>query len=225
MLDRPHTPIGSKAIQAIVACGAALAAALVAITPIQAATYTGVRSVNGGFGEAVLSITTDNTLGSLSAFNIVDYEISIANLTTFDSAILRRANSSLLLSGTGLRATATQLTFDFDSDSVFGASNGTAFYAVDGAGGNAIAQCGFVQPCELLFFGTGNPLSTVAQSNNGISVLAMAIGGPPGGVPEPANWALMIAGFGSMGTALRVNRRRKLTIPNPRSNFLRRKIA
>lgn len=34
-------------------------------------------------------------------------------------------------------------------------------------------------------------------------------GPPPGGVPEPATWAMMIAGFGATGFALRRSRRRK----------------
>jgi hypothetical protein len=31
-------------------------------------------------------------------------------------------------------------------------------------------------------------------------------GSPTGGVPEPATWALLIAGFGSVGVALRRSR-------------------
>jgi PEP-CTERM motif len=212
MLDRPVTPLGQKAVKAILSCGAAFSAAFVAIAPAHAIIYTGFRSISSGLGEAVLSITTDDTLGSLSAFNIVDYEISFANRGTLDSAILRRGNSTLLFDGSGLRASATQLTFDFDSDSRFGASNGTAFYAVDGDGGQSIAQCGFIQPCELLFFGNGNPLSTAAQSAGGMSVLATAPGGPPGGVPEPAAWALMIAGFGLVGAAMRRRDKVRFTV-------------
>lgn len=34
------------------------------------------------------------------------------------------------------------------------------------------------------------------------------VGGTPGGVPEPATWALMLAGFGLMGAALRGRRAR-----------------
>lgn len=185
-----------------------LAATLIWSIPVRAATYNGLRNVSGNFGAVSLQITTDDTLGSLSSFNIVDYHITFANFATFDSAVLTRTNSFLLFGGAGLRATSTELSFDFDGDNRFGASNGAAFYAVDGAGGQSIAQCGFIQPCELLFFGTGNPLSTAAQSGSGISILATAMGGPTGGVPEPTSWALMIAGFGMVGSAIR--RRRKV---------------
>jgi PEP-CTERM motif len=36
---------------------------------------------------------------------------------------------------------------------------------------------------------------------DGSTILASAQG--PGGVPEPASWALMIAGFGLVGAAMR----------------------
>ncbi len=43
----------------------------------------------------------------------------------------------------------------------------------------------------------------------GVSLLFTPVPTPPGGVPEPASWALLIAGFGLTGVALR--RRRALT--------------
>jgi hypothetical protein len=37
-------------------------------------------------------------------------------------------------------------------------------------------------------------------------------GGPLGGIPEPATWGLMIAGFGAVGAAMRRNRAAALTV-------------
>ena len=196
-----------------------VSALLVALTfmPAQAATYVGNRTVNGAFGEVNLSVTTDGTQGALSEFNITDFEILFANNITFEFVTLRHGDSIVALNGTGLTATATELIFDFDSFSQLVFANGTAFYGMSGAGfGNSIAQCGFVPQCELLFFGSGIPFSTVAQFNSGPVVLATAIPCvgrncvPPGGVPEPASWAMMIAGFGLVGAGLRRRRSKAL---------------
>jgi hypothetical protein len=45
--------------------------------------------------------------------------------------------------------------------------------------------------------------------NFGDTVVLDLNGGPEPGVPEPATWALMLAGFGLAGTGLRVARRRR----------------
>jgi hypothetical protein len=61
-----------------------------------------------------------------------------------------------------------------------------------------------------------NPLISYSFSNAGtyyrqdslqFGVRIADAGGFTGGVPEPANWALMIAGFGLAGAAMRVRRR------------------
>lgn len=36
--------------------------------------------------------------------------------------------------------------------------------------------------------------------------------GGPGGVPEPATWALLVVGFGTAGAAMRARRRAALTL-------------
>ncbi len=189
---------------------AALALFMACALPAHAITYVGNRNINGGFGEVIINITTDGTLGVLSAFNITDFQIEFANFITFESASLRRSNSAIDLVGSGLSATPTALTFDFNSVSSFVLTNGTAFCGMNGVvPGPDIAQCNFLAQCELLFFGSGIPFSTVVQFNSGPVVLATAPGGP-GAVPEPASWAMMIAGFGLAGGAMR--RRARISI-------------
>jgi hypothetical protein len=183
---------------------AAIALCFAGAGEAQAITYTGFHNVNGGLGAVAINITTDNTLGSLADFNIVNYDIQFANFFTFESATLRFTDSFASVTGPGLMASPTALTFDFDSFSRFVVTNGSQFYGMSGAGlGLSLAQCNFNPRCETLFFGGGSAFSTVLDGHDGSFTLATAPMGPPGGVPEPASWALMIAGFGLAGAALR----------------------
>lgn len=77
---------------------------------------------------------------------------------------------------------------------------------IQGAGTFVLSLTGAPSPVvkSVVFeFGT-TPDSTVA------GVCARDCG-PGGGVPEPASWALMLAGFGGLGAALRTQRRRART--------------
>ncbi|HPU15931.1 MAG TPA: PEPxxWA-CTERM sorting domain-containing protein [Polymorphobacter sp.] len=58
----------------------------------------------------------------------------------------------------------------------------------------------------LLFEASGN-----TGYDAGIGLDAVSIAGVPGAVPEPASWALMIGGFGLVGSALRRRRSVALT--------------
>ena len=62
----------------------------------------------------------------------------------------------------------------------------------------------------LDFFGAGITSITISTTNDGAGFALGGTGGrdnaPPGGVPEPASWALMISGFGLAGAALRRRR-------------------
>jgi len=99
-----------------------------------------------------------------------------------------------------------------------GASTDVAFTTVTLNGTPlAISQSGVVDtrslvnasvtsgPQQLVVAGNVNPGSPVNGPFNG------AFGGSlsfaPGGVPEPASWALMIMGFGGLGAVLRTKRR------------------
>lgn len=60
-------------------------------------------------------------------------------------------------------------------------------------------------------FNLTSPITTISLNDSqGISDSVLYLtNSPPGGVPEPATWAMMIAGFGATGFALRRSRRRK----------------
>ena len=185
----------------ILMSGSVLAVALMGAAPAQAITYIGNRTI--GVGTAALSITTDDTLGILSGANIVDWTITVAK--PGESALLNPGNSNLIFSSTALSATATQLLFDFDGSGGFafatsGVGNSRPAYCISGASG---VNCNNTANTEGVFFTSGD----ITQTFDGVAVL----GSVGGGVPEPASWALMIAGFGLVGSAMRRRARIQVT--------------
>jgi hypothetical protein len=104
-------------------------------------------------------------------------------------------------------ATATDLLFDFGgADGVifdnfnFGGFDG---YCLDGS--SAGLNCFGSPGSETVFFLSSGIFETVRAT--GVQVLATATA-----VPEPASWALFLAGFGLTGAALRIaNGRRRMT--------------
>jgi hypothetical protein len=181
----------------ILMSGAALAVALMSAVPAQAITYIGTRTV--GAGTAQLSITTDNSLGVLTAANITDWtiDISAGGPTVNFLGPLSGSNSAVTINGSGLTATATDLTFNFDNDGYLLFKLPGFFapaYCADGA--SAAPTCIGSPGSENIFVG-----GLAQVTLDGSTILASAQG--PGGVPEPAAWALMISGFGLTGAAMR----------------------
>lgn len=181
----------------ILMSGAAVALALLAAAPAHALTYVGNRTVAAG--SAQLSITTDNSLGVLSSANITDWTITISagGPTVSLFGPLSGGNSAVSINGSGLSATATDLTFSFDNDGYLLFKLPGFFapaYCLDGA--SAAPTCVGSPGSENIFVG-----GLAQVTLDGSTILASAQG--PGGVPEPASWALMIAGFGVAGAAIR----------------------
>lgn len=173
---------------------AAIAAAFAFAAPTAATTYIGTRHV--GAATAQLSITTDGTLGVLAFGNITDYTIGLSDpghsTTLFGP--LSGNNSGFVVLGSALSATATQLLFDFGGPGGAGFGDTHSQYCITGNGFNCFPSGEFT---EQIFFFTP-PASEVTYDN--LQVLGTAV---PGGVPEPASWALMMAGFGLTGAAMR----------------------
>ena len=178
---------------------AAACALLCAASSASAITYVANRAVGAGFVN--LSITTDNTLGVLTASNIIDWSVLLADGSANPAALLQGPgganNSSWTVQGNNLTATATDLYFDFSASAgniayVYG--SGTSFYCFQTSGCHG-------------GFGAGEivrVVNTTYQPVSGNQIIASAAGGA---VPEPGAWALMLAGFGLAGSALRARRR------------------
>ncbi|MEM8919079.1 MAG: PEPxxWA-CTERM sorting domain-containing protein [Pseudomonadota bacterium] len=177
----------------------AATSAFVLASSANAATFIGTRTVGGS--TANLSITTDDTLGVLSSANILDWTISLSdgvdNFTLLGP--LSGNNSGLLLSGSALTATATDLLFDFGVNgfALFQAPNpgsGDTFYC---AQGGTSACFDFDGPAEGIEAGTGFTFDRTPRRGNLVLASVQAA------VPEPATWAFMILGFGAIGGAMR----------------------
>lgn len=187
--------------------GLALTALGFATVPAYAITYVGNRTV--GAATAQLSITTDNTIGVLTAANVTDWSIALtAGMTTvYLFGPLSGNNSGLRVFGTLFSATASDLLFDFGGADAIIFDNfsfsGDDAYCLDGAA--ATATCVSPPGTETVFLDGGNTAFETVRPT-GVQVLASV----NGAVPEPASWAMMIAGFGLAGAALR--RRQRVSV-------------
>src|SRR5688500_11157165 len=155
---------------------AALAVALAAAAPASAITYVGSRVV--GVGSVELSVTTDDTLGVLGEANILDWSLHISNGIDEDDLFgpLSGDNSTVLVLGTGLSATATQLLWNFD------AAAGKLEFRGEGIGAVATSYCldaganrcrGLPTGSEAIDFGATNP-DNIKVTLDGVGVLGTA---------------------------------------------------
>lgn len=178
----------------------AMAAMLLSANAANATTYVG--SLVAGGTTTDFTIDTDGTLGALS----------LANLTSWSGVISQGSNSVAIGSalsgvfvnqganGSGLFATASQLTFDPTLNQVGfllgrGVSGTFAYICITGQATN----CNGVSSAIVLAFdqNVGNVKSAPVTET---FVVARAVNG---GVPEPASWGLMIVGLGLTGAAMR----------------------
>jgi hypothetical protein len=158
-----------------------------------------------GPGSEIGTITTDGTIGTLSALNIVGFNLTLNDGSNVVNLIWPNAiisvNSNACCSGgtpdgVDLTASASSLMFNYSGsdsgDFVIASSLGSVCYT-------AVSNCW--GPTGVgLYSVNGDGLSVyIAQSGNQI------IGNA---VPEPATWALMLLGFGGIGFAMRRSRKR-----------------
>lgn len=167
----------------------------VAAFPAQAAPIVYTGSQLAGTASANYSIQTDGTLGALGATNITGYSITLSNGTTPLS--FSNTNGRLMFSNSPqLFATNANLAFNF---SFFGSIVFDLPGAVESLGFTSGLAGGVVRidTSGASYFNFQNGLQTIATAQ------------VAGAVPEPATWAMMIAGFGMVGFAMR--RRQKVS--------------
>jgi hypothetical protein len=144
---------------------------------------------------ASLGITTASQIGIL--FNVTDP--GSASGVTLNDLTLKFYNSA----GTLLGSIDNQFNGDFFSASDIG--NGSAGFIFD------IAPDEYAYVNAILGSGTVYMAleATVTGVHGGPESFAIVnLSAPPGAVPEPATWAMMLLGFGGMGFAMRRSRKR-----------------
>jgi len=172
---------------------AASAAALLAAAPASAVVYS-INVGNSTLG-AIGFIETDGTIGTIGSANIVDWGFDL-----FDNGVnftlTGPSNSGLLVQGSDLSATASGLFFNFSG-------SGLALFQNPGIGSGINFIC-FVGNATC--GGGGNRISITTSTigdgipQSGLQQIGVATGGA---IPEPASWAMLIAGFGLVGAVAR----------------------
>lgn len=116
---------------------------------------------------------------------------------------------------TTLEITAGGDTFSFDSWDL-SPNNGSAAYVINGFlnGGSVFSTSGLIRQLGFQTLLSGTSLAfdrlTFTLTANGTSLNFDNFAGTISAVPEPAAWAMMIVGFGAVGTMVRASRRRNV---------------
>ncbi len=179
-----------------------------------------VYAINAGSGAASLALTANVTFQGGAFKNGILYGIDESSQTLEGYTL---GGVDLGIGGTNIDHTHG-LGIDVSSGQLYIGRNGNIFkLGDDGTLGGAGATIGgfaedldyfngdfaFVQFDRSIYLASGGTLFTSANLES-LSGIAVDQGSVLGGVPEPASWALMIAGFGMVGAAAR--RRQKVRV-------------
>jgi hypothetical protein len=173
--------------------GIMASALLLSAGSAEAITYFG--SMTAGGTTATYQIETDGTLGALATGNFLSSSGTVNSLSGTATFTNGNFNST---SGGVAYATASQLFFD---------TTGEGYLTIGAFGSSFVGFClaaGIFANCGL----SPNPAVLVAVSYPSDFEITLGSGQILVGstVPEPASWAMLIAGFGLTGAALRRRR-------------------
>ena len=185
---------GDHALKILTLAAVAVLSAGAATVPAHATDiiYAGSQSEYGL--TANYTITTDGALGYLSAKDLVDYSVTITNVSGYlprGSDSLNESNSSFVNPGE----------LDFTSSSIKlapGNQGGNAYFEGRYSGGI------FVYPDTTYFLEYVEDGQSEVATGFGNLTFASAVSA----APEPSTWALMIAAVAMIGGILRFGRRR-----------------
>jgi hypothetical protein len=176
-----------KPVSAMVKAAALAAMMGVAAPAAAVVTYTfeGLSAFEGGwFGRFVISLTGPVTSDSV-----------------FPAA---QFTSCEVLSNPDL--TCGDHRFTFTTVAEFGVDGNMIEFAANNAGGEVGRSFFYFQPGAFGANGTYNTIIFGSDQAATLTVSGIGGGGGPPPIPEPATWAMLIAGFGLTGAAMRRRR-------------------
>jgi hypothetical protein len=181
-----------------------VAAALLATAANAGITYNGTVSPIRQFGSGTLvvnySITTDGTLGTVFSTQFQSWSVDF--VYNGNTETINGAGDPLGYQFGSVFTTATELSMDFTRSSQnqfgLGVSEVGSQIAFSGLG-NEILGTGNNPDISVFYLQGGNFLfAGYVEPGPGFHVIGTAAA-----VPEPASWAMLIAGFGLTGAAMR----------------------
>ena len=166
--------------------------------------------LNGGVTG---TITTDGATGTLSQSDIVSWNLLLQGggatytLTNGNSAVFNYGTSGFFgPQSVDLTATAHDLYFNYSGpDAGYFGFQANGLYSGNNYWCNATHNQGF--DCAVGESVVPNVYNASTSQYNTAKVGNDVIGVATGGVPEPASWLIMLAGFGGLGGAFRAGRR------------------
>jgi hypothetical protein len=174
----------------------ALLGAAVAIFTVASAANATTYTSNESFGGAVvnLSITTDGATGILSQSDITSWSIAITDSAA--SVVLDPTSGQVLLTGSVLSATSTDLYFNFSSSLDY---SGLLIFENASIGDNGPFWCATNGGC----YGESFPAIGVSTVYGESPIEQFGLAGntviASSGVPETSTWVMMLAGFAGLG--------------------------
>jgi|tagenome__1003787_1003787.scaffolds.fasta_scaffold20788306_1 hypothetical protein len=179
------------------AIGVIVLAFCVSSPALAATTFFGSRTA-GGY-TATYDITTDDTLGVLTASNIVSWNMLLSDGTNNQSFSYTPA--TFYVFGTALSSNGTDLLFNYDLTGpnfvLFYNSAFTSFLCIEADNCTIAAQ-----GADTINMGAFSGAQVPQFGVQSIASIPPAIDG----VPEPTSWAMMLLGFGAVGFAMRRRR-------------------
>lgn len=177
-------------LKAVCFVALALSGTAAAAAPI---TYTVNQTI--GFGSVTGTIQTNGAIGTLSDADILGFMLTVTGGGA--SVQLSQTGSIVQTQGGNFSATASDLFFDYSGASGYllfqkgSFGTGKEYYCNSSVSGTCFQGASAIPE-------SFNSLSAQVEARRGNQIIASV-----SLVPEPAGWALMIAGFGLAGVALR----------------------